>query len=410
MGTADAVAKLEQDVNGSLDLAFHAHPNWNALTLWWGDQDAVDLRRLRLRQGRPVAQARVEAGQGYLGLVLRERKPLGLDALSPGACAGLPYAEQPYQAGALRVLPLEDEGRLVGLLACDKPESGIFNADECAALDSLGRILVGHAQGAAHLESLNRSGLRTRRLYEAAKALSLDLERGDLLARFGELLLSLVPCDTWALGMREEEQAPLERIASMGYRVDAPSALSLDRSTALATTLAQAEGALLFNGRAGSPVPAVFLEGLKGSPRHFLLAPLRLGGRLTGVLKLDRLEEPFSDEERDAVYIFASQTAVTLEHARLYSLHRRLATTDGLTGLYNHRYFQERLAHEMSQALRNGRPLSLALTDIDFFKKFNDTFGHQEGDAVLRRVSDLLQAGVRRDKDIVCRYGGEEFT
>jgi diguanylate cyclase (GGDEF)-like protein len=210
--------------------------------------------------------------------------------------------------------------------------------------------------------------------------------------------------------MREEESAALERIAGLGYRVDAPKVLSLDRSGALAGTLDQAEGAVLFNSQPGAQIPAVLLEGLAGRPRHFLLAPLRLGGRLAGVLKLDRAGEPFSEEERDAAYIFANQAASTLEHARLYSLHRRLATTDGLTGLYNHRYFQERLAVELQQALRTGKPLSVALTDIDFFKKFNDNFGHQEGDAVLRRVAVLLKEGVRGDTDVVCRYGGEEFV
>ena len=127
-------------------------------------------------------------------------------------------------------------------------------------------------------------------------------------------------------------------------------------------------------------------------------------------IQLDRRLAPFEEHERESALIFGSQAAITLENARLYSLHQRLATTDGLTGLYNHRYFQERLATELVQAERTGRPLSLALTDIDHFKKFNDTFGHQEGDVVLKKVAQLLEDKVRPGKDIVCRYGGEEFV
>lgn len=370
----------------------------------------MSLRQLRLREGRGVREARVEPGQGMLGLALREHKILNIEPLSAGAADVLPYAQSPYHADVLYVLPLDDEGRLVGLLSCDKRGKEGFNADEISALDGLGRLLVGHAQGASRLQRLQNKGGRTEKLYAAAQVFSRGLERDELLASFGELLRTLVPCDSWALGMREEGDAPLERLASAGYRDDAPKVLSLDRAGALAATLQQTEGAVLFNSRLGDQVPAVLLEGLASSPRHFLLAPLHLGGRLTGVLKLDRALEPFSEEERDAAYIFASQAAVTLDHARLYALHRRLATTDGLTGLYNHRYFQERLAVELQQALRTGRPLSLGLTDIDFFKKFNDNFGHQEGDAVLRKVAALLKASVRGDKDVVCRYGGEEFV
>lgn len=86
-----------------------------------------------------------------------------------------------------------------------------------------------------------------------------------------------------------------------------------------------------------------------------------------------------------------------------------LATTDGLTELYNHRYFQEQMKMQVEQAKRYEAPFSLIIIDIDFFKKFNDTFGHQAGDAVLRQVAQLLKNSVRAT-DIVCRYGGEEMS
>lgn len=86
-----------------------------------------------------------------------------------------------------------------------------------------------------------------------------------------------------------------------------------------------------------------------------------------------------------------------------------LATTDGLTGLKNHRAFQERLAEEVSRASRYGTPLSLMLLDVDHFKRYNDAHGHPAGDDVLRTVGRILQAGAR-DTDIVARYGGEEFV
>lgn len=86
-----------------------------------------------------------------------------------------------------------------------------------------------------------------------------------------------------------------------------------------------------------------------------------------------------------------------------------LATTDGLTELYNHRYFQEQMLQNIETGKRYEKHFSLIMIDIDFFKKFNDTYGHQSGDAVLRQVAQILKKNVR-SSDIVCRYGGEEMA
>ncbi len=87
----------------------------------------------------------------------------------------------------------------------------------------------------------------------------------------------------------------------------------------------------------------------------------------------------------------------------------KLATIDGLTELYNHRYFQDTLRKQMDIARRYNQPFSLIIVDIDFFKKFNDTYGHQAGDAVLRQVAQTLKKN-SRTTDYVCRYGGEEMS
>lgn len=95
--------------------------------------------------------------------------------------------------------------------------------------------------------------------------------------------------------------------------------------------------------------------------------------------------------------------------ARDFEHQYKLATTDGLTELYNHRYFQEQMIMQVANCKRYNTAFSLILIDIDFFKKFNDTFGHQSGDAVLRQVAQKLKKNVR-STDFVCRYGGEEMS
>ncbi len=98
-----------------------------------------------------------------------------------------------------------------------------------------------------------------------------------------------------------------------------------------------------------------------------------------------------------------------LMKARDFEYQYKLATIDGLTELYNHRYFQDTLRKQIDIARRYNQPFSLIIIDIDFFKKFNDTYGHQAGDAVLRQVAKILKNN-SRVTDYVCRYGGEEMA
>ncbi len=104
-----------------------------------------------------------------------------------------------------------------------------------------------------------------------------------------------------------------------------------------------------------------------------------------------------------------SMLAKYLMKSRDFEYQYKLATIDGLTELYNHRYFQDTLRQQIEISRRYNQPVSLIICDIDFFKKFNDTYGHQAGDAVLRQVAQTLKKN-SRTTDYVCRYGGEEMS
>jgi diguanylate cyclase (GGDEF)-like protein len=113
--------------------------------------------------------------------------------------------------------------------------------------------------------------------------------------------------------------------------------------------------------------------------------------------------------QRDLLGVLVNQAATSLANARFHAEIERLAVTDGLTGLFNHRHFQEKLAHEFDRLSRFGEAVSLLLIDIDFFKKINDTYGHPIGDSVLRKVAGIVRKTIRT-VDIPARYGGEEFA
>ena len=117
-----------------------------------------------------------------------------------------------------------------------------------------------------------------------------------------------------------------------------------------------------------------------------------------------RLEEQIDRMSEVNMQLEAQQQQLAAANARL----EMLAQTDGLTGLKNHRTFHERLTAEMLRAARYELPLSLLLIDVDWFKSYNDTFGHPAGDQILKQVGQILQANIRTS-DLAARYGGEEF-
>lgn len=135
--------------------------------------------------------------------------------------------------------------------------------------------------------------------------------------------------------------------------------------------------------------------------------PMLKEGELYGIVKVGPKinGEAFTDNDLEFFETLASQAVIAFENARLYSL----AITDSITKLYVHRYFQFRLEEEVARSRRYNSTISLLMCDIDHFKNVNDTFGHQQGDCVLREVSRIIRKNVR-NTDIPCRYGGEEFA
>jgi diguanylate cyclase (GGDEF)-like protein len=176
--------------------------------------------------------------------------------------------------------------------------------------------------------------------------------------------------------------------------------------------------------------------------RSILCGPLKnMRGEILGAIQvLNKRTNSFQAHDETLLMALSSQAAVAIENADLYrrlsvlnlSLERKveertaelmtanerltalnreleeISITDGLTQVYNRRYFMDRLRQEIKRVSRYGPPVSLLMIDIDFFKKVNDTFGHQAGDTVLAGVAGLIK-GRLRETDLIARYGGEEF-
>ena len=148
-----------------------------------------------------------------------------------------------------------------------------------------------------------------------------------------------------------------------------------------------------------------------GVQSTYLCVPILAQGEALGILHIQATDQDPSLGEAEMSFktTFAAQVGLSVANIRLRDALRAQSTKDPLTGLYNRRYLQEILDREIRRAIRSEQALGILMLDLDHFKNFNDTYGHDAGDTVLRETASFLVRSIRAE-DFVCRYGGEEFV
>ena len=264
----------------------------------------------------------------------------------------------------------------------------------------------GHDEFAALGEEFNRmSSQLARRIDELAQerarlsesirrigeTFASNLDRPALLELALKTAADAVHADFGRLTARAQPEEPLSeaaRIGTFGGLED--QILDAERAALKRGDLGEYNGA-------GLSVASVMLGHLDGTDLTH------------GVITVGRSGRPFNEDERDVLRSLASQAVLALENVQLHHQVQRQAVTDELTGLTNHGRFQELLTQEVEQVRRYRYQLGLIMLDIDNFKSINDTYGHQQGDVVLKQVARVLRDS-SREVDVPARYGGEEMA
>jgi len=296
------------------------------------------------------------------------------------------------------VQPLLCEGRITGAVALTTRAEGGFSLETRARLRDLTPYLTGLLMLSEQLRLMGARLAETQLLYDMENLLFSTDSAQSLAQHALNLIKTLLPYDHAQLLLKRGEQLDI------AAQVGAPP----DLRTALATlTATESELSL----QHGLIVDASHEHAELFAPlRSLAVAPLRGGIRLQGVVALGRSElPPFNELDLELLQTLAFQLTSVLERAQLLSDLERLATTDGLTGLYNYRHFQERYREEMKLCRRYQHPLALMLIDLDGFKRVNDEYGHLEGDYLLVQLAETLQSALR-NTELIARYGGDEFV
>ncbi|OAB63369.1 hypothetical protein AY599_13810 [Leptolyngbya valderiana BDU 20041] len=245
-----------------------------------------------------------------------------------------------------------------------------------------------------HEEMVNLS--RTNEFLQACASLE---EAYDAL---GDLLRPLFPGCSGGLFLLEGDTELLEPVSVWGLPLEEAMEISSDSCWALRLSRAHWSDrqTKLHCKHLRYPSP----------PAESLCVPVIAQGETLGLLQIQSPEPGnLTEAKQHLARTVTEHVALTLSNLQLRETLKRQSIRDPLTGLYNRRYLEESLDRELHRASRDDYPLSVVMLDVDRFKKFNDKFGHDAGDAVLQRLGEFLQHQVR-GSDVACRYGGEELT
>ena len=259
-------------------------------------------------------------------------------------------------------------------------------------------------------KNLKDASMKSKGLYEIS--LSLTKERNmEVIAR--NLVLGsrqLMETEGAVLLLMETDGGAISLCESSGIDLDPDSIKGPIESAGFLGRAYRGKKPLIVEEGQGNPGR---LNGPKITPavRQFFSVPILREVGVTGVLTVINKQDRtiFSAQEITILSTLAVHAGVALENAKFLKNMEQRAITDSLTDLYNHREFQKRLRDEFDRASRYGKEFSLLMLDIDFFKVFNDTHGHQVGDSILREIAGMIK-GYIRTVDVASRYGGEEFT
>jgi diguanylate cyclase (GGDEF)-like protein len=338
----------------------------------------------------------------------------------PEPSAGQPAERQPgeWQRGDKLLVPLRDRAnRMIGVLdLADPADRGLPTLDLAKELEVFATFAAAAVESARQYEELERTTelleqqLKVRHeLLDVSGSLLSTLDPTAVFVQIADVLKMLVDYDTIDIALVDESANELVTIFAQDKWANEMLRFRQPLDQGVGGWVVRHDEPQLVNDMTHDP-RGVLVPGTDLEPQASVLVPLRFMGAVIGLLAVDRLAgRTFDERELEIVQLFANLAAIAIRNARSYKEMEVQASTDGLTGLFNHRRFQEALALEVARAERYDTEFCLLMLDLDRFKSVNDTVGHQRGDEVLRDVAEVLRR-CSRESDFAARYGGEEFT
>lgn len=350
---------------------------------------------------RAMLGHRFALGHGLVGWVAERRQPVrvGDVALDTRYVRG-----HPSVVSSMGV-PLLVRGELIGVASAEAERAEAFAEEHERALVVLGAHAALAFTGERNGERLRQRLAQLNALYRISQVASDREDLQQVLQAMLAVTQEVIPEGYVALLLLDPATRTLKVRADRGY-FDGVESLAIPLGKGVTGRCAQAAQAFVIDDVEQEPD---YIPGVPGAKSEIAI-PMLAEGRVIGVLNAEsRHAAAYTQDHVRTLSVIAQQAAVVLRSAQLYEEMRRLATTDGLTGLHNRRFFLNQLEETLRRARRYREAFALVLLDVDRFKSVNDRHGHGVGDRVLQAVAGAMRDWVR-DTDAVARIGGDEFA
>lgn len=356
-----------------------------------------------------IAEGPFSLGSGAVGAAVRREVTTNLYPIRPGY-RGLCYYRGPALVRAFLAVPVIDKGRVHAVLCADRLDDRPFTPAEEEMIRGSTPYIIRAVENERVFAQLQRSKMEQEILYRGSRALS-EARNQDSVMEVGlAAAAEIAHYDFAAITEYDRESRKHTVRRAIGDGALEFQGLRFRDNASLTAMVVKNRHYLPYRGEFDAKQQVLFTKKarLKGM-ESLLVLPLVAREEPIGTLIVAaRNESAFRGSIRETLEALGNQLAVAMANARAVRLLEEKATTDGLTGCLNKRAFLLEMEQRILAAQRFRRKLSIIVTDLDHFKAVNDTYGHASGDRVLQELGRVLQR-VKRETDVVARFGGEEF-
>lgn len=346
-------------------------------------------------------------GKNLLSWIDENEQPLITDRLSEGVSTG--YYRSKEAAAVFIGIPVSLDSNGGKAILCVDRKGDTFTREDKKLLQLAGNAIRESLKKSAAMEKMRLEALEFQAFYKLTKELNSTLDPGRILDMALKFSNKVVHYDLSAIALKDNK-GEIHFVKAMGEGSKELLKNGSDHNLSIFQWVVEKEQTYHYS--RDVIVKKVFpdLPPSIACMGSFLALPLVIGNEVTGVYVTARKDrKSYTPYEVKLIEAMTAHVSMAKSNASIYKKMEEMAITDGLTGLNNHRYFQERLSQELERSDRYKDKFALFLTDIDFFKKVNDVHGHPAGDKILKEVSKILSSSIRI-VDFAARYGGEEFA
>ncbi len=406
--------KMSEFIEPIINAVFQTIPSHSSVIFMKDEKkDSFFLFKIKSHSAYINDNAVITRRTGTYSLVIKSEKPLLNNQFLLDSKL-LEYYTKDEDIRSIIIIPLLEEREFKGLLICDSKEENMFNWETKEKLKVYGSLIISTVSLFRRIYKAQVDAIKYSALQEIAQKLSKSLESSKVLDILSDIAPKAFNFHLLVLILYGDNQKPVihrtilsgeyENTDKFAYLNGAE--VSLDGS--LAGLVIEKNHWVIKQQKIKTPF---FFKNERwlGNFQSFFGVPLHKDENVSGELVLmSKNQSEYPEEHTEPVIFLADLISVALEKAKLYQETKALSIRDGLTGAFNHKHFQEKLIKELQRAKRSGNHFSLLMFDIDHFKGFNDNYGHQTGDRVLKHISEIIMNNVR-SIDTFARYGGEEF-